>query len=172
MPSPSGGSGPMSWKACESAWRRGWRCTIYVCGSASNLVVLGWLSLICWSGDLNSHQAFNYRPVWECARPMQRGAFAATESLSADITAASLGLARVDLDVAFADLPGCRTGGIGTECGVRVHAVPSGLVVGRILLGPASDCPNLTAKRTPTLTTNLVEYWYQHWCDVRLLRGS
>jgi hypothetical protein len=22
------------------------------------LVVLGWLSLICWSGDLNSHQAF------------------------------------------------------------------------------------------------------------------
>jgi hypothetical protein len=23
------------------------------------LVVLGWLSLICWSGDLNSHQAFN-----------------------------------------------------------------------------------------------------------------
>ena len=22
------------------------------------MVVLGWLSLICWSGDLNSHQAF------------------------------------------------------------------------------------------------------------------
>src|SRR5215216_5778316 len=28
-----------------------------VSGSTSNLVVLGWLSLICWSGDLNSHQA-------------------------------------------------------------------------------------------------------------------
>jgi hypothetical protein len=33
-------------------------CTISVSGSTSNLVVLGWLSLICWSGDLNSHQAF------------------------------------------------------------------------------------------------------------------
>src|SRR5215216_1912870 len=58
MPSASGGSGLMSWKACEPAWRRGWRCTISVSGSTSNLVVLGWLSLICWSGDLNSHQAF------------------------------------------------------------------------------------------------------------------
>src|SRR5215211_3192454 len=58
MPSASGGSGPMSWKACEPAWRRGWLCTISVSGSTSNLVVLGWLSLICWSGDLNSHQAF------------------------------------------------------------------------------------------------------------------
>src|SRR5215210_4575747 len=58
MPSASGGSGPMSWKACEPAWRQGWRCTISVSGSTSNLVVLGWLSLICWSGDLNSHQAF------------------------------------------------------------------------------------------------------------------
>src|SRR5215217_2854988 len=57
MPSASGGSGLMSWKACEPAWRRGWRCTISVSGSTSNLVVLGWLSLICWSGDLNSHQA-------------------------------------------------------------------------------------------------------------------
>jgi predicted SnoaL-like aldol condensation-catalyzing enzyme len=26
------------------------------------LVVLGWLSLICWSGDLNSHQAFKTSP--------------------------------------------------------------------------------------------------------------
>src|SRR5215203_7430012 len=58
MPSASGGSGTMSWKACEPAWRRGWLCTISVSGSTSNLVVLGWLSLICWSGDLNSHQAF------------------------------------------------------------------------------------------------------------------
>jgi hypothetical protein len=49
----------MSWKVCEPAWRRGWRCTISVSGSTSNSVVLGWLSLICWSGDLNSHQAFN-----------------------------------------------------------------------------------------------------------------
>src|SRR5215218_3587112 len=57
MPSASGGSGLMSWKACEPAWRRGWRCTISVSGSTSNLVVLGWLSLTCWSGDLNSHQA-------------------------------------------------------------------------------------------------------------------
>src|SRR5215208_4589651 len=62
MPSASGGSGLMSWKACEPAWRRGWRCTISVSGSTSNLVVLGWLSLICWSGDLNSHQAFKRQP--------------------------------------------------------------------------------------------------------------
>src|SRR5215210_7367651 len=40
MPSASGGSGLMSWKACEPAWRRGWRCTISVSGSTSNLVVL------------------------------------------------------------------------------------------------------------------------------------
>src|SRR5215207_436508 len=33
-----------------------------VSGSTSNLVVLGWLSLICWSGDLNSHQAFKAYP--------------------------------------------------------------------------------------------------------------
>src|SRR5215218_1000752 len=69
MPSASGGSGLMSWKACEPAWRRGWRCTISVSGSTSNLVVLGWLSLICWSGDLNSHQAFKRRlavlPWWQ-----------------------------------------------------------------------------------------------------------
>src|SRR5215210_466348 len=74
MPSASGGSGPMSWKACEPAWRQGWRCTISVSGSTSNLVVLGWLSLICWSGDLNSHQAFkrtsqlDYAIVERCDR--------------------------------------------------------------------------------------------------------
>src|SRR5829696_10484834 len=31
-------------------------------GSTTNSVVLGWLSLICWSGDLNSHQAFKHLP--------------------------------------------------------------------------------------------------------------
>jgi len=84
------------------------------------------------------------------ASPIQRGAFAGAESLLADLAAVSLGLARVDLDVTLGALPGCRTGGIGTEYGMRVHEVLSGLVVGRILLGPASDCPNLTVKRTPT----------------------
>src|SRR5215204_7139973 len=70
MPSASGGSGPMSWKACEPAWRRGWLCTISVSGSTSNLVVLGWLSLICWSGDLNSHQAFKARYDYEHEGPV------------------------------------------------------------------------------------------------------
>src|SRR5215208_1449829 len=76
MPSASGGSGLMSWKACEPAWRRGWRCTISVSGSTSNLVVLGGLSLICWSGDLNSHQAFKRSSLGICAltrtQPMLR----------------------------------------------------------------------------------------------------
>src|SRR5215211_6191399 len=84
------------------------------------------------------------------ASPIQRGAFAGTESLLADVAAVSLGRARVDLDVALSALCGCRTVGIGTEYIVRVHEIPSGLVVGKILLGPASDCPNLTVKRTPT----------------------
>ena len=57
----------------------------------------------------------------------------------AEVAAVSLGLARVDVDVALADLAGCRTGGIGTEYVVRVHEVLSGLVVGRILLGPATN---------------------------------
>ena len=55
------------------------------------------------------------------------------------LAAVSLGRARVDVDVALADLPGCRTGRVGTECGVRVHEVLSGLIVGRILLGPAPN---------------------------------
>jgi hypothetical protein len=64
----------------------------------------------------------------------------------------------VDLDVALAALAGCRTAGIGTEYGVRVHELLSGLVVGRILLpGPASDCPDLTVKRTPTGSRKFAE---------------
>ena len=90
----------------------------------------------------------------------------------------------MDVDVALADVPGCRTGGIGTEYIVRVHEIPSGLVVGKILLGPASDCPNLTVKRTPTPPGGLQSkigayralFFYEHYITASptstLLLGS
>jgi hypothetical protein len=45
----------MSWKACEPAWQREWRCITSASGSTSNSVVLAWPLLTCWDGDLKTH---------------------------------------------------------------------------------------------------------------------
>jgi hypothetical protein len=51
---------------------------------------------------------------------------------------------------------------------------PSGLVVGRILLGPASACPDLTVKHTPTSTMNVNEFadFYQALYRNRTVSGT
>jgi hypothetical protein len=45
----------MSWKVCEPAWRREWRCITSASGSTSNSVVLAWPLPTCWDGDLKTH---------------------------------------------------------------------------------------------------------------------
>ena len=52
--------------------------------------------------------------------------------------------------------------------------VPSGLVAGRILLGPASDCPDLTTERTPafTMDVNEVAASYQALYRSRTVSGA
>src|SRR5215204_7117132 len=102
MPSASGGSGPMSWKACEPAWRRGWLCTISVSGSTSNLVVLGWLSLICWSGDLNSHQAFKAQGIGGAESSKERGVgFSGRYAALKDNRGATMGILSLPILVAW-----------------------------------------------------------------------
>jgi hypothetical protein len=51
---------------------------------------------------------------------------------------------------------------------------PSGLVVGRTLLGPASDYPDLTVKGTPTSTLNVNEFtaFYQALYRSRTVSGT
>src|SRR5215216_4443906 len=45
----------MSWKVCEPAYRREWRCITSASGSTSNSVVLAWPLPTCWDGDLKTH---------------------------------------------------------------------------------------------------------------------
>ena len=47
-----------TWRGCGLVWRRGWRCTASAAGSTNYSAVLGWLSLICWIGDLDPSEAF------------------------------------------------------------------------------------------------------------------
>jgi hypothetical protein len=49
------GSELMSFRVCELAWRRGWRCTTSASGSTINSVVPDWPSPTCWDGDLRTH---------------------------------------------------------------------------------------------------------------------
>jgi hypothetical protein len=49
------GSELMSFRVCELAWRRGWRCTTSASGSTINSVVPDWPSPTCWDGELKIH---------------------------------------------------------------------------------------------------------------------
>jgi uncharacterized protein YjbI with pentapeptide repeats len=82
------------------------------------LVVLGWLSLICWSGDLNSHQAFKGTPVIGLSGADLREAYLRELDLrDADLRGADMkgaNLERADLsgtDLRGTDLSGANLSG-------------------------------------------------------------
>jgi hypothetical protein len=71
-PSVSTASGLTDCGEYRRGWQRGLLCTTSASGSMSNSVALGWLSLTCWDGDLNPHQAFKgplfVAPAEKCLR--------------------------------------------------------------------------------------------------------
>src|SRR5829696_7290577 len=71
-------------------------------GSTSNLVVLGWLSLICWSGDLNSHQAFKAQGIGGAESSKERGVgFSGRYAALKDNRGATMGILSLPILVAW-----------------------------------------------------------------------